>query len=249
MRPRAPFSKSISALTKSPTASEKSATPCGPRRAPVSGERDRTYRQDEFRARSRRRLEHDGRRGASSRSHLAEIVVAHIGVHVQYAAKCSTVERRRIFFHRGFVSSLMADTKHAAGLFACRQDPLCTGRRKRERFLTKNLLAGFERSDGHFFVQKVRGHDRNRFKMVRRTRPVVVYEVQLVGGGKRRRHLYVDVASGNDPEAWALCKAGHDCLPHQPSPTIPIRIITRVPLCFLAPTMLVKSPMRNGHSS
>jgi len=113
----------------------------------------------------------------------------------------------------------VTDTKNAAGLFACRQDPLRTGRCKRERFLTKNLLAGLKRSDGHFFVQKVRGHDRNRVEVGAPDQaPVVVYEFQLVGSGKRRRHFHVDVASGNDPEARALCKAGHDLLapPAQP---------------------------------
>ena len=99
------------------------------------------------------------------RIHFSEIVVTYIGVHVQYAPECSAVEQTAHFFHRGFVSSLMADTKYAARLFACRQNPLRTGRCKRERFLTKNLLAGFERSDRHFFVQKVRGYDRNRIEV------------------------------------------------------------------------------------
>src|SRR6187551_1429595 len=94
------------------------------------------------------------------RIHFPKVVVTYIGVHVQYAAECSAVEQTAHFFHGGLVSSLVADTKNAAGLFARRQDPFRTGRCKRERFLTKDLLAGSKRSDRHFFVQKVRGYDR-----------------------------------------------------------------------------------------
>jgi hypothetical protein len=67
------------------------------------------------------------------------------------------------------------------------------------------LLTSLERSDGHFFVPKVRGHDRNRIEIGAPDQaPVIVYDVHLVRGGKRRRHFHIDVASGNGLEARAL---------------------------------------------
>jgi hypothetical protein len=107
----------------------------------------------------------------------------------------------------------MADAEYRASLFACFQDPFRAGRPEREWLLAKNLLAGFERSDSHFFVQKVRGHDCNRFEVGASDQvPVVVYEVQPVRDGKGRGYLGIDVAPGNDLEARALGEAGHNLL-------------------------------------
>src|SRR5689334_19831401 len=76
------------------------------------------------------------------RVHLPEIVVAHIGVQVQNAAKCSASEKAAHLFHRGLVAPLVPDAEHAAGLFACCQNPLRTGGCKRERLLAKDPLTG-----------------------------------------------------------------------------------------------------------
>src|SRR5262245_46260618 len=96
------------------------------------------------------------------RIHFPKIGVTHIGVHVQNTAECSAVKQTTHFLHRGLVPPLVTDTKHATGFCAGGQNPLRAGGGKREWLFTKNLLAGLEGGDRHFFVQKVRGHDRDR---------------------------------------------------------------------------------------
>ena len=145
MRPRAPLAKSISALTKSSDGAGKYL------RGGARGDARRLARE-----RHEHVAEMDAERGPGAgrrmlgiappvrRVHLAEIVVADIGVHVQQAAERAALEQAAHLLHRRLVAPFMPDAEHAAGFGAGRQDPLRAGGGERQRLLAEHLLAGGE---------------------------------------------------------------------------------------------------------
>src|SRR3954471_8230059 len=81
------------------------------------------------------------------RAHLAEVVMADIGVHMQDAAERAALIETAHFLHRGFVAAFVAAAEHAAGRLAGRQNALGACCRQGQRLLAEYLLASREGRD------------------------------------------------------------------------------------------------------
>lgn len=165
MRPRAPFSKSISALTKSSDGAGKICDAV--RRDPHRPAGERHEHVAEVNA---ERGPGAGWRVARiaapiRRIDFTKIVVADIGVHVQHAAKRPAFEQAAHLLHRRLVSPFMADAEHAAGLGAGGEDTLGAGAGQRERLFAEHLLAGGKGRHRHLLVQQMGCHHRDGVKV------------------------------------------------------------------------------------
>src|SRR6185437_372510 len=89
------------------------------------------------------------------RVHVAEVVVADIGVHVEDAPERTAFEQEPHLLQRRLVAALMADAEHATLFRRGGEDALGARSAERQRLFAEHLLAGGE-SGKQVFCEKDR---------------------------------------------------------------------------------------------